>query len=183
MVVVGAIRGPESSRSGAIERASQRAFLGVTALLFVASVVGTVVFPLGVALAAAEMQIPALARAVPSAIGWVVSIAGSFQLTAWKARSLACCRAAPGPGGRLASDAGTAWRHGLRLGFQCGFCCAGLTAILLVLGVMDLRAMAVVTAAMAVERLAPSGVLIARGIGAVAVAAGPILIGRAAGLG
>ena len=29
---------------------------------------------------------------------------------------------------------------------HCSYCCAGLTAILLVIGVMDLRAMAVVTA-------------------------------------
>ena len=41
-----------------------------------------------------------------------------------------------------AADAGTAWRHGLRLGLHCSHCCAGLTAILLVIGVMDLRAMA-----------------------------------------
>jgi hypothetical protein len=38
-------------------------------------------------------------------------------------------------------------QHGLRLGLHCGACCAGLTAILLVIGVVDLRVMAVVTAA------------------------------------
>jgi len=41
-------------------------------------------YPLGVALAAVEMQHPALARAVPIAVGVVVLIAGSLQLTAWK---------------------------------------------------------------------------------------------------
>ena len=53
-------------------------------------------FPLGVALAAVEMQLPTLARAVPIAVGVVVLIAGALQFTAWKARQLACCREAPG---------------------------------------------------------------------------------------
>jgi hypothetical protein len=49
-----------------------------------------------VALAVVEMQQPALARAVPIAVGGVVLIAGALQFTAWKARHLACCRAGPG---------------------------------------------------------------------------------------
>jgi predicted metal-binding membrane protein len=55
--------------------------------------------------------------------------------------------------------------------------------ILLVIGVMDLRAMAVVGAAITVERLAPAGERVARAIGAGAVGAGVFLIARAAGLG
>ena len=51
-------------------------------------------------------------------------------------------------------------------------------AILLVIGVMDLRVMAVVTAAITVERLAPSGERVARAIGVVVVAAGLFLIVR-----
>jgi len=147
------------------------------------TVVGMAAFPLGVALAALEMQRPALARAVPTAVGVVVLIAGALQLTAWKARQLACCRQAHWRGLTLPPDAGTAWRHGLRLGLHCARCCAGLTAILLVIGVMDLRAMAVVTAAVTLERLAPAGERVARAIGAVAVTAGLLLIARAAALG
>jgi predicted metal-binding membrane protein len=150
---------------------------------FVWTMFGMAAFPLGVALAAVEMQQPALARAVPIAVGVVVLIAGSLQFTAWKARHLACCRAASGRGHTLPADAGTAWRHGLRLGLQCSRCCAGLMAILLVIGVMDLRAMAVVTAAITVERLARAGERVARAIGAVVVGAGLFLIARAAGLG
>ena len=150
---------------------------------FVWTVFGMATFPLGVALAAIEMQQPALAHAVPIAAGIIVLIAGSFQFTAWKARHLTCCREAPGRGCRLPADAGTAWRHGLRLGIHCGYCCAGLMAILLVIGVMDLRAMAVVAAAITVERLAPAGERIARAIGAVVIGAGLLLIARAVGLG
>jgi predicted metal-binding membrane protein len=148
---------------------------------FVWTVFGMAAFPLGVALAAVEMQLPALARAVPIAVGMVVLIAGALQFTAWKAHQLACCREAPGCGRSLPADAGTAWRQGLRLGLHCGHCCFGLTAVLLGLGVMDLRAMAVVAAAITVERLAPAGERVARAIGAVAVGAGLFLIARAAG--
>src|SRR5207247_5955325 len=90
------------------------------------TVFGMAAFPLGVALAAIEMQQAALARAVPIAVGVVILMAGSLQLTAWKARHLACCREAPGRGRTLPADAGTAWRHGLRLGRHCSLCCVGL---------------------------------------------------------
>lgn len=151
---------------------------------FVWTVFGMAAFPLGVALAAVEMQLPALARAVPMAVGVVVLAAGAFQFTTWKAHHLACWREAPGRGGALPTGAGTAWRHGLRLGFHCSYCCVGLTAILLVIGVMDLRVMAVVTAAITTERLAPASERrVAHAIGAVIVGAGLFLIARATGLG
>ena len=54
--------------------------------------------------------------------------------------------------------------------------------ILLVIGVMDLRAMAVVAAAIIFERLAPVGERVARATGAVVIGAGLFLIVRAAGL-
>jgi predicted metal-binding membrane protein len=147
--------------------------------IFVWTVFGMALFPLGFALATAEMEQPALARSVPIAAGVVVLIAGALQFTAWKAHHLACWRETLGRS--HTADAGMAWRQGLRLGLHCGRCCANLTAILLVIGVMDLRAMAVVTAAMTVERLAPAGERVARAIGAVAVGAGLFLIARALG--
>ncbi len=144
---------------------------------------GAAVFPLGAALATIEMQQPALARAVPFAAGAVVLLMGALQFTVWKTHRLACCRAAPGHGGSLRADAVAACWHGIRLGLDCISCCAGLTAILLVLGVMDLRAMAGVTAAITLERLAPAGERVARAVGAIAVAAGLFLLARAAGSG
>jgi predicted metal-binding membrane protein len=56
-------------------------------------------------------------------------------------------------------------------------------AILLCVGVMDLRAMAVVMAAITVERVAPDGERVARSLGAIVVGAGLFLIARAAGIG
>jgi predicted metal-binding membrane protein len=137
---------------------------------------------LGVAVAAIVMWQPALARAVPIAAGVVVFIAGAVQFSAWKMRHLARCHEAPARGRALA-DAGAAWRHGLCLGRHCSYSCGGLMAILLVLGVMDLRVMSLVTAAITAERLAPAGDRVARAIGGVVAGAGVLLIARAAGLG
>jgi predicted metal-binding membrane protein len=88
-----------------------------------------------------------------------------------------------GEGEGVGTGAGAAWRHGLRLGLDCCRCCGGLTAMFLVTGVMDLRAMAAVAVAISVERLAPAGEQVARAIGAVVVGTGLILIARAAGVG
>jgi predicted metal-binding membrane protein len=170
----------------AVRRTGETHFARLTALVglgyfFIWTVFGMAAFPLGVALTAIEMQHPALAGAVPIAAGVVIVMAGSLQLTAWKARQLACCREIPGHGRTLPADASTAWRHGLRLGLHCTSCSVGLMAILLVIGVMNLRAMAVVAAAITVERLAPAGESVARATGAVVVGAGLFLIARAAG--
>jgi predicted metal-binding membrane protein len=148
---------------------------------FVWTVLGMAIFPLGVAVAAMEMQLPTLARTVPIAVGVVVLIAGVLQFTAWKARQLACCRETVRTPRALPANARTAWRHGLRIGLHCGYCCANLTMILLVIGVMDLRAMALVTVAITAERLAPAGERVARVIGAVIIGTGLLLIARAAG--
>jgi predicted metal-binding membrane protein len=144
------------------------------------AVFGLAAFPLGVALAGVALRLPAVARAVPTAVGALVLIAGLLQFTAWKARQLDCCRATPGRGGGLQADAVTAWRYGMRLGLHCCCCCCGLTVSLLVIGVMDLRAMAVTTAAVNVERVA--GERGARAIGAAVMAAGLVLIAREAAL-
>ncbi|ATG19971.1 hypothetical protein CO705_08890 [Ralstonia pickettii] len=148
------------------------AFAGV-GYFAVWALIGVMVFALGAALAWLEMAWPVLARGAPVASGAVVLAAGALQFSAWKARQLARCRAVPAPGR-------AAWRFGLRLGLRCAGSCAGLTAILLVIGVMDLRAMVAVSAAITLERLAPAGQHMARCVGAVAIGAGLLLMLRAA---
>jgi predicted metal-binding membrane protein len=137
---------------------------------------GVGVFLLGIVLAALEMQEPELARAVPMMAGIVVLGAGALQFTAWKAHHLALCRQVTCP----SENAAAALRWGVRLGLHCSLSSAGLTAILLVLGMMDLRTMAAVTAAITVERLAPAGKLVAHATGTVAAVAGLILVISAA---
>jgi predicted metal-binding membrane protein len=148
---------------------------------FVWTVFGIVIFPVGVALAELEMQLPTLSRAVPLAVAVVVLIAGAFQFTPWKRNHLACCRDTPERRCKLERGGGAALRQGVRLGLNCCYCCAGLMTILLVLGIMDLRTMALVTVAITAERLAPAGDIVARVIGAVVIGMGLFLAARVAG--
>jgi predicted metal-binding membrane protein len=154
------------------------------AYLVVWTALGAIAFLAGISLAVAQARWPELVRGAPFAAGVVVLVAGCVQLTRWKARHLAMFRVPEGhPGSRARPDARVAWRYGLRLGRDCGLSCAGLMASLLVLGAMDLRAMAIATVVITVERLAPGGERVARVIGLGAIAAGGALIARAAGLG
>jgi predicted metal-binding membrane protein len=171
------VRGPGDARLGLLT-----ALVGV-GYFFVWTAFGVIAFPLGVALATMEMRQPALSRAVPAAAAVIMLIAGALQFTSWKARQLACCRDSSRLGDVVGADATTAWRYGVRLGLDCGPCCANLMVILLVIGVMDLPAMAIVTSAITAERLAPAGERVARAIGALTVGAGLILGARAFGLG
>ncbi len=168
----------QAARASGATRPGRLTVLMGAAYFVVWTVFGIAAFPFGAALATIEMRQPALARAVPIAAGIIVLMGGALQFTAWKQRHLACCRNSPGRTPTSPSIADTAWREGLRLALHCGCCCAGLTAILLVIGVMDLRIMTAVAAAITVERLAPSGERVARVIGGVAVGAGLFLIGR-----
>jgi len=144
---------------------------------------GVVAFPVGRALAVEATRLPALAAAMPFAAGALVIGAGALQFSGWKMRRLACCRHAPaGAGARsMAAETGAAWRHGVRAARRCGACCGNLMAIALAAGVMDLRVMAVVTVAIAAERLAPAGGRVARIVGGVAIGAGATMIACAAG--
>jgi len=141
---------------------------------------GLLTFPLGVMLADIEMQQPMLSRAVPVTAGVVVLIAGVIQLTSWKARRLACCRETPSCGRSPQATPASAWRYGLRLGLQCSSCCANLMVIPLVLGVMDLSAMAAVAIAVTLERLVPASAHVARAMGVAVIGTGLLLIARAA---
>lgn len=146
---------------------------------------GMAAFAASALVAAVEMQWPALTGAVPAAVGIVVLSAGALQFSAWKAHHLASCRVVPVPGGPASGgmiwrEARQAWRYGLSLGCHCCACSFGIMATLFAIGIMDLRAMAVVTAAITLERLAPAGERVARAIGTVLVGAGLFLTVQAA---
>jgi len=152
--------------------------LAGSAYFFVWTLFGAIAFLVGTTLSALEMQLPSLARAVPGAVAAVIMIAGALQFSAWKAHCLTCCRKLPACCDAVI-DVRTAWRCGVRLGMHCVQCCFGMTLMLLVVGVMDLRAMAVLTAAISAERLAPAGQRVARFTGAVMLASGVVLAARA----
>jgi len=155
--------------------------------ILVWTLLGVVVFPLGAVAMAFTMRYPVPGNAAPVATGLVVLLAGALQFTRWKAHRLARCRGGHCGeslrcGRAVPTGAFTAWRHGLRLGFDCIQCCAGLTAVLLVTGMMDVPAMIAVTGAITLERLAPAAERVAALIGIAALATGLFLILRAGGL-
>ena len=132
--------------------------------------VGAAVFPLGFWLAELTMQYTLLASYVPILEGVTVILAGALQFTLWKIHQLKCCLSIPNRS--IPSTIVVAWQHGLRLGLKCTYCCAGLTLVLLVVGVMDPAAMALVAIAIAAERLATAGRQVAKLIGIVLVGIG-----------
>jgi predicted metal-binding membrane protein len=137
---------------------------------------GLALFPVGAALAALAMRVPGLARAVPPASGVILIAAGALQFTKWKLHHLMCCRSLPSRA--PPAKAWAAGCYGVRLSAHCAASCIGATAVLLAAGVMDLRAMAAVTVAITLERLAPASDQIARLIGAVAIGIGVCLLAR-----
>ena len=142
------------------------------------TVLGIAVFAIGTTLATFEMQRPTIAATVPFVGGLVVLLAGLLQFTRWKARHLACCREPSGNDSALPVHTGRAWREGLQLGVHCSLCCAGLTAALLVSGMMNLGVMALVGAAVTLERLMPASKRVSHVIGAILIVAAFVLIGR-----
>jgi predicted metal-binding membrane protein len=85
----------------------------------------------------------------PYVAGAVIAVAGIYELTPVKRRSLRRCRAAPHQGGAL--------RSGLAHGVDCVACSGALMAVLFVLGVMSLLWMAIVAAAIFAEKVLPRG--------------------------
>jgi predicted metal-binding membrane protein len=142
------------------------------------TIVGIALFGVGTALASFEMRTPIVAFEVPVAANLLVLIAGLLQFTSWKSRRLACCRELSRHDTPPPVDPHTAWRQGFRLGVHCSLCCAGLTAVLLVGGIMNFGVMAIIGAAITLERLAPAPRRIAQAIGAVMIVAALVLIGR-----
>jgi len=135
--------------------------------------IGSVIYPIGAAIASAALHSPAVSRVVPALSAIVLVLTGAFQLTPWKSRALLRCRSESS-----CNCAASPWRHGVALGVHCSWCCFGLVAALLVLGAMDIGAMAIVATATIAERIAPAPLRIARCTGALAIAAGALMTAR-----
>ncbi len=137
---------------------------------------GSVLIPVGVAFAEWTMHSPAISRAVPALGALLLLAAGASQFTAWKLRRLACCRHSIDCSRHTQPNYRAAWRHGLEIGLRCVWCCAPLTAVLLVIGVMDLSAMALVTLAISAERLMPASIRVSYATGAILLVVGAWLV-------
>lgn len=143
------------------------------------SAAGLVAYGAGAAAAAAEQAWPGLGRLVPVATAAVLLVAGAVQLTPWKRGHLARCRGCALP---RSPDPWEAGRHGARLGVQCVLCCAGFMAVLLVTGMMRLETIALVAAAITVERVVPWPAHAAGAFGVAMLAAGAFALARSLGV-
>jgi predicted metal-binding membrane protein len=138
---------------------------------------GAAIYPLGVGFAEWAMRSAAISLATPGVAAITVLTAGALQFTRWKARLLACCHREVGCRGGTQSPL----RSGARFSLRCVYCCASLNAVLLVIGVMDLRAMALITIAISAERLMPARGVTPRAIGVALVLVGSVLLVRGIG--
>ena len=157
-------------------RRNRLAALSGLAYFSVWALFGALVYALGSSVARAGLEWPAVARLAPLATGAALLVAGAMQVSAWKARQLALCRACCAP---ASGDAAATLLHGVRFGMNCSLCCLGLMAVLLVGGMMKVAVVAAVAVAVSLERLGPRPALLARAIGAVVMAMGALVVVRA----
>ena len=146
------------------------------------TVLGLALVALDAALRGGEMSSmhPSVA---PGIAGVIVLWAGALQCSKWKAQQLSRCREMFADGCAAAPrDLAGAWKVGCALGVGCATSCAAPMAILIAVGLMDMRAMFVITAAILAERLAPNGALVAQVTGALALGEGMIICARAIGV-
>jgi predicted metal-binding membrane protein len=142
---------------------------------------GLVAYAIGLMIASWTMRSEWASRAVPIVSGAAIVMAGIYQLTSAKTACLTHCRDPlhlvaeyldRGPRGALSL--------GLHHGAYCAGCCWALMLIQLAIGVMNVGAMIGIAAVIAIEKSAPRGDLVARVVGLAAVAAGMLMVFRAA---
>lgn len=143
------------------------------------SAFGIVAYAAGLAIALLAMRSASFSRAVPIASGGALIAAGIYQLSSWKAACLKHCR---DPLVLVAAHVQGGWRGALRLGIHhgafCAVCCWALMLIQLALGIMDMLVMIAVALIIALEKLLPRGLAVARVTGVAALAGGIALVFR-----
>lgn len=156
-------------------RPPRRRLAGIAAFVGTYAVVWTVtgVVPLAVN---AVVPVAAVASSGWGLLGLALVLVGGYQVSPQKRACLRHCRAPSAVIGDLdgesARPAVQGWRFGL---FDVGSC-GPLMGLLVVLGSMNLFWMVLVTVAVTIERLAPSGERFARLLGVITGGAGVVLV-------
>lgn len=164
-------------RRAVVFRGERRATLLVwtmaCAYFVVWTLFGIAAYAAGIGIASAAMQVPAVSRSIPAAAGVSLIVAGIYQLSPWKAACLEHCR---DPLSLVARHLHPGWRGAIALGAHhglfCTGCCWALMLMQLVIGVMNLGAMAAVAVVIALEKLLARGPVIARLVGTASIVAG-----------
>jgi predicted metal-binding membrane protein len=145
---------------------------------------GLAAYGFGIAIAQLAMHSRAVSCSVPMVAGLALVAAGLYQLTPLKAECLRHCR---DPLLLVSQHSIGGWKGAVSLGVHhgafCVACCWALMLIQLVIGVMNLAAMVAVALVIALEKLVPRGVLVARVVGVITATAGVVLaVGAAVAL-
>ncbi len=117
--------------------------------------IGLATWAVGTGVAAAQAPGSRVGEWKPLVTGLVLLAACAVQVSSWKAKHLMCWRDLAASSSAVASPWG-AWRHGTRLGRQCGLSCGNLMLLLPVLGMTSVAGMVMLTAVVTIERLAPA---------------------------
>ena len=153
--------------------------LMASAYFLVWTLFGVAAYAAGITIARAAMWSPSVSRLVPVAASGALVVAGVYQLTPWKSACLRHCR---DPLELVAHHLHRGWRGAVGLGVHhglfCTGCCWALMLMQLVMGVMNLGAMVLVAAVIALEKLVARGALIARIVGIASLLAGMLTLAR-----
>lgn len=166
-----AVRVRPNARAGVLSSVMATGYFGMWTAF------GILVYIAGRGIGLLAMHSDVFSRAMPIASGMALIAAGLYQLSPWKANCLRNCRDFAGSG-KLASPL-DALRFGIHHAAFCAACCWALMLIQLVLGVMNIMVMISVALVIALEKLLKPGIMVARIAGALAMAAGGIIMTRA----
>jgi predicted metal-binding membrane protein len=164
-------------RAMSVPGTARRLTLFTVAYVAVWSTIGLVLFAISNQLCSMHMDSPADRPPASWPVGAIIICAGALQCSRWKARQLDRCRHSALT--TLSTSVIVAWREGMVFAVQCALSCSAPMATLVVVGLMNVPMMAVVTAAITVERVSTSGARIARLTGTLALVAGSIICVRA----
>jgi predicted metal-binding membrane protein len=108
-----------------------------------------------------------------TAVGAALLLAGTYQLTPWKAACLRQCRSPLSfVMQRWREGVSGAVRMGMEHGAYCLGCCWALMLLLFAGGVMNLGVIVGLTAIVLIEKVTPFGIWVSRVLGAVMLAGG-----------
>ena len=135
--------------------------------------VGVLVY-FGTLLADVATRLEWVRRCMPITTGLIVTAAGFIQVSSYKMNQLRCCRVRSYRA--VPSAPWGATEHGIGLGLACFLGCFNLMAVLLAAGLMNLKAMVALTAAIGIERIRSIPVFAAWLTGALIIAIGMFMI-------
>ena len=169
------------ARIGAARRTSGRVFvptsLFVGGYLLVWTALGVVAYTAALGAEALAARVDVLVRNAGLVAGALIVIAGAFQFSRLKDRCLSACRSPLAfvtqhwREGRLG-----AVRMGVRHGWHCAGCCWALMMLMFPLGVMNIAALAGVTALVYAEKVLPHAHAVRQVAGALLIAYGLLVI-------